>query len=227
VSEQEQEQTQEQDGPEPDEQATPIRPPDEPAPDEEEEAHEAEEVEGAEGEPEPEQPQALSPKQLEQAFGKLERETERHSKRVHEIVGDDSEMLVACPLCDPLIPGFIMPTPATPERFPAVRQFMGDAQPADYQQDPNTRTCKTCAGEGVVETGSRVESQRLLACTDCGGKGWQGQRAPIPTSGPMAVQPLPDANGQSEVTPQGPEPPEAAKLRALGFTLIPPVGAGV
>jgi hypothetical protein len=225
MSEPEQEQTQEQDGPEPDEsppdeQATPIQPPDE-----DEEAHEAEEVEGAEGEPEPEQPQARSEKDIEAIHNKLDREHKRHMSRIFEIMQGDVETLRPCPLCEPNMAGIVNMTPETEQRFPAVRQFMGDAQPADYQQDPNTRTCQTCAGEGVVETGSRVESQRLLPCTDCGGKGWQGQRAPIPTSGPMAVQPLPDANGQSEVTPQGPEPPEAAKLRAMGYTLIQPVGA--
>jgi hypothetical protein len=225
VSEQEQEQTQEQDGPEPDEaapdeQPTPIQPPDE------EEAGEEELIEGEPDAPDaPEQPEGLSEKQLEKALGKLDREAERHAKRVAEIMGSEIDLLIDCPLCDPLTPGKLMPTPATPERFPAVREFMGDAQPADYQQDPNTRTCKTCAGEGVVETGSRVESQRLLACTDCGGKGWQGQRAPVATSGPMAPAPMPDANGQAEPVPQGPEPPEAAKLRALGYTLIQPVGA--
>jgi hypothetical protein len=225
VSEQEQEQTQEQDGPEPDEtppdeQSTPIQPPDE-----DEEAHEAEEVEGAEGEPEPEQPQARSEKDIEAIHNKLDREHKRHMSRIFEIMQGDVETLRPCPLCEPNMAGIVNMTPGTEQRFPAVREFMGDAQPADYQQDPNTRTCKTCAGEGVVETGSRVESQRLLTCTDCGGKGWQGQRAPVATSGPMAVQPLPDANGQSEVTPQGPEPPEAAKLRAMGYTLIQPVGA--
>jgi len=192
---------------------------------EEMEAAEEAEDQAAEPEPEPEpEPEGLSQKQLEQALGKLEKEAERHSKRVTEIMGSEVELLLTCPLCDRLTPGQIMPTPETPERFPAVREFMGDAQPAEYQQDPNTRTCQTCAGEGVVSTGSKVDGQAQLVCTDCGGKGWQGVRPAVATSGPMAAQPLPDANGQNEVTLQGPEPPEAAKLRALGYTLIQPVG---
>src|SRR6266571_1199505 len=165
MSEQEQEQTQEpetqeQDGPEPE---APITP--EQAAEEEEGA--AEEAEGQQGEaePEPEQPAGLSQKQLERALGNLEREAERHAKRINEIMGSEVDLLLACPLCDPLTPGQIMPTPATPERFPKVREFMGDAAPAEYKQDPNTRTCKTCGGEGVVETGSRVEDQKLLVCT--------------------------------------------------------------
>lgn len=225
MTEQEQEQTQEQGEPEQDAEPTPLQAPDE---DEAADDDDSEQVEGGAGgpiEPEPEQPQAQSPRELEQLFGKLERETERHTKRVHEIVGASASDLLECPLCDDLIPGFIMPTPDTPERFPAVRQFMGDAQPAAYQQDPNTRTCVTCDGLGEVETGSKVQGQVTLVCTDCGGKGWQGARAPVATSGPMAPTPAPEANGQATPTPAGPEPPEAAKLRALGYTLIQPVGA--
>jgi hypothetical protein len=225
VSEPEQEQAQEQDGPEPDEsqpdeQATPIQPPDE-----EEEGDEEERLAEPEELPEPEQPQALTEKDIEAIHNKLDREHKRHMSRIFEIMQGDVETLRPCPLCEPNMAGIVNMTPETEQRFPAVREFMGDAQPADYQQDPNTRTCMTCAGEGVVETGSRVESQRLLTCTDCGGKGWQGQRAPVATSGPMAPAPMPDANGQAEPVPQGPEPPEAAKLRALGYTLIQPVGA--
>jgi hypothetical protein len=47
----------------------------------------------------------------------------------------------------------------------------------------------------------------------------------VATSGPMAPAPMPEENGQAVPVPQGPEPPEAAKLRALGYTLIQPVGA--
>ncbi len=225
MSEQEQEQTQEpetqeQDGPEPEAPVTL-----EEAAEEEEAA--SEEVEGQEGEAEsePEQPQGVSEKQIEQVFKKFEKSSRVWRDRVATIMGGDAEVLLPCPLCDANIPGYVMPSPDVPDRFPAVREFMGDAQPADYQQDPNTRTCKTCAGEGVVETGSRVEDQKLLVCTDCGGKGWQGARPAVAASGPMAAQPPPDVNGQAEPTRQGPEPPEAAKLRALGYTLIQPVGA--
>jgi hypothetical protein len=77
----------------------------------------------------------------------------------------------------------------------------------------------------VVATGSRVESQRLLTCTDCGGKGWQGQRAPVATSGPMAPAPAQEENGTPPV-PMSDEVRKATEtLRATGFTLIPPVGA--
>jgi hypothetical protein len=205
---------------------TPEAPPVAPTPDEEDEAAEAEEQAGAApDEAEPEQPQGLSQKQLEQALGKLEREAERHAKRVGEIMGDEIELLLACPLCDPLTPGKIMPTPATPERFPAVRAFMGDAEPQEWQQDPNTRTCQTCAGMGEVKTGSKVQSQTTLVCTDCGGKGWQGQRPAVASTGPMAASPLPDVNGREDRPAPTIDPPDVAELKRRGYTVIDPVGA--
>lgn len=173
----------------------------------------------------PEGAPPVSQKEIEQVWRKFEKSSQVWRKRVAEIMGDAVEVLIPCPLCDDNIPGYVMPAPDVPERFPAVREFMGDAQPVAHEQDPNTRTCQTCNGWGEVETGSRVQGQSLLACTDCGGKGWQGVRAPVASSGPMAPAPMPESNGQGEATPQGPETPEAAKLRALGYTIIPPVGA--
>src|SRR5439155_19144906 len=93
------------------------------AADEMEEAQEAEDAQTEQVEGVPAEPEGLSQKQLEQALGKLEREAERHSKRVTEIMGSEIELLLDCPLCDRLTPGQIMPTPATPERFPAGRAF--------------------------------------------------------------------------------------------------------
>jgi hypothetical protein len=173
----------------------------------------------------PEQPQALSEKQLEARLKRLDKASQTWRERVGTIMEDDAAMLMPCPLCEQIIPGFVMPTPATPERFPAVRTFMGDAEPQEWQQDPNTRTCQTCDGMGEVKTGSKVQSQTTLVCTDCGGKGWQGARPAVATSGPMAAVVTPEQNGADTPKPQGPEPPEAAKLRALGYTLIQPVGA--
>jgi hypothetical protein len=177
------------------------------------------------GEAEPEQPQGLSEKDLEKTFSKLDREAQRHKGRIEEIMGEDAAMLVACVLCEPLMPGFVMPTPATPERFPAVRAFMGDAEPQEWQQDPNTRTCQTCDGMGEVKTGSKVQSQTTLVCTACGGKGWQGQRPAVAATGPMAAVPSPEANGQRETAPPTIDPPDVAELKRRGYTVIDPVGA--
>jgi hypothetical protein len=198
----------------------------EPTPDEEDEANEEDGMPiGGTDEPEPEQPQGLSEKDLEKTFAKLDREAQRHKGRIEEIMGEDAAMLVPCVLCEPLMPGFVMPSPKTPERFPAVRAFMGDAEPQAWEQDPNTRTCQTCDGMGEVKTGSKVQSQTTLVCTDCGGKGWQGQRPAVAATGPMSAPPLPDANGQRENAPPTIDPPDVAELKRRGYTVIDPVGA--
>src|SRR5438105_13073989 len=103
------EETQEQDGPAPD-----SAPASEPA--EEEEAAEGGELEPEPGQEQasPPEPQGLSQKQMEKALDKLDREATRHHSRVVEIMGEDVSMLLDCPLCDPLTPGKIMPTPKVP-----------------------------------------------------------------------------------------------------------------
>jgi hypothetical protein len=111
VSEPEQEQAQEQDGPEPDEsqpdeQATPIQPPDE-----EEEGDEEERLAEPEELPEPEQPQALTEKDIEAIHNKLDREHKRHMSRIFEIMQGDVETLRPCPLCEPNMAGIVNMTP--------------------------------------------------------------------------------------------------------------------
>jgi hypothetical protein len=205
---------------------TPEAAPVEPTPDEEDGEHEEDgEQAGAPNEPEQEQPQALSEKQLEARLKRLDKASQTWRERVGTIMEADAAMLIPCPLCEQIIPGFVMPTPATPDRFPAVRAFMGDAEPQEWQQDPNTRTCQTCDGMGEVKTGSKVQSQTTLPCTDCGGKGWQGARPAVATSGPMAAQPLPDANGREDRPAPIIDPPDVAELKRRGYTVIDPVGA--
>ena len=214
------EETQEQDGPAPD-----SAPASEPA--EEEEAAEGGELEPEPGQEQasPPEPQALSQKQMEKALDKLDREATRHRSRVEEIMGEDVAMLLPCPLCDPLTPGQIMPTPATPERFPAVREFLGDAPARELQADPQAHRCETCGGWGMVDTGSRVQGQSELPCKTCNGMGWVGERSATPYVQPVVAAQVAEANGEGQPTPITSEPPEAARLRAMGFTLIPPVGA--
>jgi hypothetical protein len=196
------------------------------APDEAEEAEEPEQPDEAPDEPEApgqEQPQALSQKEVEARMKRLDKSAGVWRERVATIMEADAEILLPCPLCEPIIPGFVMPTPATPERFPAVREFMGDAQPRELRHDPDTHTCEVCDGEGVLDTGSHVDNQRELVCGYCGGRGWLGQRR---STSPAAVPaPSPDANGV-QTGPLAPPPvddPEVAALRAKGYVIIEPV----
>src|SRR5882724_4490732 len=94
---------------------------------------EAEEAE-VEQEPEPEpEAQALSQKDMEDRWKRIGKSAAVWRKRLPEVFEGDVEMFAPCPLCEPLTPGYVMLTPDTQERFPAVREFMGDAQPAEYQ----------------------------------------------------------------------------------------------
>jgi hypothetical protein len=185
----------------------PVEPPTEPAPDVAEPPAEGDEAEGegaaeeeaGEAPEEPSEPQAraLSEKQMEAIFDKLGREKDRHTKRLGEIMGDDVALLVECPLCDPAFPGFVMPTPETPQRFPAVRTFMGDAQPRELRPDPYSQPCDTCGGEGVCETPSRVQGKIEVVCLDCGGNGFLSVKRNVGPPPLPAPAPSPAFNGET------------------------------
>ena len=129
-----------------DEEDVPVPSPAPSEPSEEEQAEEEEhETPAAPEEPAEEQPQGLSEKELERGLAKLEREAERHFNRVREVMGEEAAMLQECPLCDPLIPGLIMPSPQLPDRFPAVRAFIGDREPENWQPDTHRHRCAPCA----------------------------------------------------------------------------------
>ena len=199
--------------------------PSEPQEPSEEEQAEDETPEAPEAPPEgsDEQTQALSEKQVERAFQKLDKSASVWRRRVGEIMGADVAMLQDCPLCEPIIPGFVMPTPQLPERFPAVRTFIGDAQPRVLRRDPKTRQCETCGGEGVVDTDSHVAGQAELPCTDCGGKGWVGDRAPVAVSVTSVTHAAPATNGPSTPNVSTEEWAEIERLRAKGIVVyVPP-----
>lgn len=230
MSEAPDEQTQEQDGPEPDETPTPIQPPDEDADAEE---AESEEVEGQEGEPselQPDaeqgegagEPEALSQKEIESRLDKLNREGERHAKRVHEIMAEAMRDLTPCELCWPFAPGFRF-EPIPDDQRAAVMLTLGVSEVANYAEDTHSQACADCRGWGVVATGSKVQGQEALTCMNCNGRGWMGDRA----TGPVAAPPLSPmsepANGAPEVVPHTPEVAEAIRIaKAAGAIVIEP-----
>ncbi len=204
----------------------PVAPDEEPqetppvTPEGEAEAEEEGEQETEAAEQQEPQAQALSEKDVEKRIEKLSRERERHEKRLQEILESDVSMLVACPLCTPITPGYVMTTPDVPERFPAVRAFIGDAEPRDLRADSKATRCETCDGWGFVDTGSRVQGQSELPCVDCGGKGWTGERVPAGQP-PAYVPPTPlGANGPPTTEVAPPDPPEVADLKAKGYAVI-------
>lgn len=134
-----------------------------------------------EQEPEPET-EALSQKQIEAMFKKLDSEADRHTKRVQELTGDSFADLLPCPRCHPSIPGFCGPPP--PEGLPAeqiaaVDISMGRGGAAEYQMAPWAEMCATCAGLGSVLSGALTEHGRLIVCKACNGAGWVDKREPV------------------------------------------------
>jgi hypothetical protein len=55
--------------------------------------------------------------------------------------------------------------------------------------DPYTRTCPTCQGFGVTQTGSIVDGQEFRDCVDCRARGWQER---------LEREPQPQTNGEQE-----------------------------
>lgn len=149
---------------------------------------------------------ARSQKEIEELTGKLEREAERHAKRVAEIMGDDFALLVPNPT--DWTPGFIFDVPEMhplPEQVAALHALLGSAPPAEYPHDPDRQACDECLGSGKLRTGSQVPAQSALDCRFCNGYGWIGEgnpkREPFKIA---AVPPLP---------PSAPMSPDAYQVK--------------
>src|SRR6266542_594340 len=196
--------TQEQDGPEP---AT------EPTPEEEEaEAAESEQVEGHPATPEEgEQPSgaagAVGERELEKMFKRVETANATYSRKLGEIMGEESHVLEQCPRCASPFLGFIFPPlmqPVSPEVKDKVLISVGEQPAAASEPDKYSRRCDACAGMGVVLSGSRTNRDRTLTCYDCKGRGW------IPVGderrvGAPDIAPAPSANGPTETIEQPPD----------------------
>ena|SRR5437016_1617631 len=189
-----------------------------------EEQEQADQDEQGEESGEPEEPEAtpLSERDVEQAFAKLDREATRHANRVSEIMEEGAQLLVACPLCEPSIPGFVMPSPAVEERKAGVLLFLGvEAQP-ELATDPDSSECPTCHGWGKVATGSKTEANRAMVCRQCNGAGAVGPRftqaaPPIPAPAPVG-----ERNGPPTPTVSPEDQAAIDRLRAQGIVVIPP-----
>lgn len=209
----------------PDETPTPIQPPD--ADDEDDEPEtgdvgQADEPAGDEPHEHTDEPQALSQKDIEQRLEKLNREGERHFKRVHEIMREQMRDLAPCELCWSFAPGFRF-QPVPDEQRANVMIALELSEVAAYVHDRHSEACAECNGWGMVATGSKVNGQDALTCLNCGGKGWMGDRAPETRVALTPVAPIVPANGEHEPTPQSPEVAEAIRIaKAAGAIVIEP-----
>ena len=127
-----------------------------------------------------EQPAPRSQKEIEELQGKLEREAERHAKRVAEIMGDDFSLLVPSPV--DWTPGFIFNVPEMlpfPEQVAAFDAILGRASQDDYEDADDAEACPKCKAKGHTKTGSQVDGQRTKPCGKCNGAGWITKMPPL------------------------------------------------
>jgi len=175
-----------------------------------------------EAEPEPEQapeptpePEPLSEKEINKRIESLERERERHTKRVSEILQEESLDLVPCEACEPAIPGFHYPAAMYPAGEPqrALYELLSGGSDAQMQHPSRYVVCDTCNGFGQVLTGARNDMNRTITCPDCKAAGYhdlEAQRAqvvPLPqvqvTGGEYAPPPPPPADTDFLGRPKG------------------------
>ena len=171
-------------------------------------------------------PAALSQKDIEARLDKLNRERERHYKRVQEIMEDHMRDLTPCELCWGFAPGYRF-DPIPDDQRAGVMLVLGMSEVGNYAEDTHSQVCADCRGFGVVATGSKVQGQEALTCLNCGGRGWMGDRAPSAgLAPPLSPMSEPD-NGAPEIVPQSQEVADAAAAaRAAGLIVIDPHASG-
>jgi rubrerythrin len=185
----------------------------EPEPDEEPEGDDEPE---AVAEPEP---QGLTEKEIQQRFDKLGKENERHANRVGEILAEDANDLVPCPLCSHFIHGLIYPQVPPEEIVNAVLPAIGMAGVNDYQEAKWASRCPDCDGHGLVITGSRIHENVAVKCITCNGSGYTVTSGAVPApQGPVGESQAGDAPLYDGVNP---DDPAVAELRARGFMVMP------
>jgi hypothetical protein len=160
------------------------------------------------GEPEPEPEPGeggtvLSEKDAEKAAEKLEREDDRHAKRIGEIMGEDSLMLVRCEFCEPGMSGFHWPAsmlPADDSRVIFYEAVGGGVEEQMVQPDRYQR-CEYCKGFGQVRTGSRNALTANITCPKCLNAGYMDMN---PGEGANPQAPAMIGGGNEQQTPEMP-----------------------
>lgn len=142
----------------------------------------------------PPPPAPLTEAELEKAFRALDRESDRHARRVHEIVAGGTP-LYPCPTCAefPFV-GFVPEPPA--------------AAP-ELQDAPDRETCEVCKGAGQVKSGSLRPGHDVIDCSTCGGWGHMPKAAPQPITVTAVAPAPPRADVQA--------------LRDAGYVVIDPM----
>lgn len=179
-----------------------------------------------------EQPQdaaaPLTEKEIERAYKKLESLRTTNARRIGEILKEDAQVLVPCPVCSGFAPGFVWPrevSPPSEEAVAGMRALMGDAAREQLKPHPDAEPCETCDCLGQVVTPSHVPGYDVVPCPSCSGAG-RHLRAATVTNGST---PTPIVTGPTVTGPATPAPeltPELQSLREQGWLIAPPVQVG-
>lgn len=166
---------------------------------------------------------AMSERDIERVNRQLEGEAHRHAKRVLDIMGDDAEVLVVCPLCLPLIPGFRYPQPPVAEQLAAVKAAIGEPVDPPLSPDTYSNVCSKCDGWGAVSTGSKVVGRNKVTCLDCEGLGYVATDTRRQGGALTAGNGVTPVHQYDQPMPAVSDPPEVAKLKELGYVVVPPI----
>jgi hypothetical protein len=116
-----------------------------------------------------------TPEELEAQRTKLQRSATTWRNRVSDVLGEDAQLLVACELCEPDIPGFHFPADVMrpyDDQHARLIAVLRDQVGPDYPEASDVARCETCAGYGNVRTGSRVAGRETKTCATCVGYGY-------------------------------------------------------
>lgn len=121
----------------------------------------------------PETPQdEPSPASDPEVWKKLERSASTWRNRVSELLGEDAQELLICPLCPDNLPGLLLPIPPDEQTIAEVEAFLHPVKLPEMAKDPDTEECDLCVGIGEVLTGSKVPGKDKKLCPKCNGNGW-------------------------------------------------------
>lgn len=198
-------------------QAPETAPDDAPEPDEAEPAEEPAEPVAPEEPPQ----EGMSEKEIEARFAKLDRENERHAARVGDILAEDAQDLLQCPLCSPFIAGFLLNAPIADEPKAATLSFLGILDASELPQADYLEKCETCEGRGEIRTGSTRPGYDVANCKRCEGTGYRAVGTAVVTNGHMAPDYI--APHDDFAPPPPDDDPRVVALKEAGYTVVPPM----
>lgn len=136
---------------------------------------------------------AQTEKEIEKRNRALDREAERHEKRIRELLGDDADGLIKCEACPETISGYHYgPNDYPPDSSERVLYELLAGGDASMMRHPSWLvTCDECNGFGQVLTGSRTELTKQLTCPKCKGAGYLNEQENQPLPATPAI-PSPD-----------------------------------